>query len=219
MINKLLFAFSFILLLSCVNDKKEKTEENTTNQTKKTEMKDSLAGVPKGDWNGEYYEVDNKRDSAKSGKKSRGAEYFSMGKVVFTFDKQEYEINLFDQKKNAISFSEEHLFAFIRSAFNETVEFYFHAAEITDNALGNYTADTTGSANGTVKLVLNLGQKGEKKRYILTSGNVEIKKFSSQLGSFKAVIKGTFTDQKGNKHQGNGTVNMRFETVVQSMPT
>lgn len=217
MINKLLFAFSFILLLSCVNDKKEKTEENTTNQTKKTEMKDSLAGVPKGDWNGEYYEVDNKKDSAKSGKKSRGAEYFSMGKVVFTFDKQEYEINLFDQKKNAISFSEEHLFAFIRSAFNETVEFRFHGSNMTENVERTYKVDTTETANNSVKLVLNLGQKGEKKRYLLTSGTVEIEKFSSS-GSFEAKIKGTFIDVDGNKYPGNGSVNMRFEMVVRSMP-
>src|SRR5690554_3129745 len=127
------------LLFSCQNE--ENIEEKNIEKPKidKTEVI-TIEDLPEGEWNGEYIKIVDEAE-LKPRKKSLGSDFFSMGKLKIDMEEDVIEFDLFERKKNILTFTNASITAFIRSAFNEDVHLYFKKNNIVAHHKGKYKVD------------------------------------------------------------------------------
>ena len=150
-------------------------------------------------------------------KKSLGSDFFSMGKLKIDMEEDVIEFDLFERKKNILTFTNASITAFIRSAFNEDVHLYFKKNNIVTHHKGKYKVDPSGEANNSVRMVIQSEKDGQSISYQMETGEVEILNFSPRLGTLEATIKGTFSNAKGEKQKGEGTLKMNFEGATMTI--
>ena len=199
------------LIFSCTH---QETEDEKNSETKKEELKKLTAdSLPDAKWNGEYMKIDD-GDEPKIKKKSLGSDFYSMGNVKLNIGKDLVEFKLFERKKNALTFTNGSITAFIKSAFNEDVHISFKKNDIILKHLGKYKADPTGKANNSFKMSIKAGETDQQKEYTLESGEAEILHFSPRMGTLEVKIIGTFSAKDGTKQKGEGTIKMNFEQAI-----
>lgn len=171
--------------------------------------------LPKGEWNGEFYEVkDTVADKKKPKKKSRGSEFYNMGQVEVVVDTLEFSIDLFEQKKNYVTISENSLKMRIKSAQNDYLSVSIQKPGIVGNYPGVYEIDVNGTKPSSSAIDFNRMSSEHKMSVFMTSGVLTLESFSPRLGKAVFNAQGTFEDRDGNQFPGKVNVNMRFESVV-----
>lgn len=199
------------LFFSCVNeDAKLRTEEKSKNEEVGKTSSDSL---PDAEWNGEYMKIKD-GDEPKIKRKSQGSDFYSMGSAKFTIGENTIVYNLFERKKNVLTFTNQSITAFIKSAFDEDIKVNFKKNDIVVNFKGKYKADPSEKANNSFNLTINSGEKGQQKEYSLQNGEADLIQFSPRLGMLEMEVTGTFVDENGKKEKGEGTIKMNFEHAV-----
>ncbi|WP_107037387.1 hypothetical protein [Brumimicrobium mesophilum] len=199
------------LFFSCVNEESKKNnEENSENKGIEQSSTDSL---PETEWNGEYLKIKD-GDEPKIKRKSQGSDFYSMGRVEIKIEKDSVDFKLFERKKNVLTFTNESITAFVRSAFEEDVKVVFRKKDIVVNHKGKYKVDASGKANNSVLMTIKAGEKSQQKEFTMESGIIEIIHFSPKLGLLELKIDGTFKDSKGASKKGGGMIKMNFEEAV-----
>jgi hypothetical protein len=207
---------SLVLLFACVffffscQDKAGDKDLNGVQEKQETKKADSL---PEGKWNGEYLKIDD-GEEPKIKRKSQGSDFYSMGRVQLNIGDDLVEFNLFERKKNVLTFTNNSITAFIKSAFNEDVHLYFKKNSIVTHHKGKYKADPSGKTNNSIKMTIKSGEKDQQTEYVLENGEAEILHFSPRLGTLEVKINGTFSTKDGQKHKGEGIIKMNFEGAV-----
>jgi len=202
------------LFFSCQNGE----EEKSFNEVNSFEDQQTLNGdsLPEGKWNGEYLKIEDKQEP-KVTRKSLGSDFFSMGSLKLTIGDDLVEFNLFERKKNILTFTNGSITAFIKSAFNEDAHIYFNKKDIVINHKGKYKADPSGKANNSIKMMIKAGEGDQKQEYILESGEAEILHFSPRLGTLEVKIDGVFSNEDGTKQKGKGRIKMNFEQATMTL--
>src|SRR5690554_1592970 len=203
---------SMFLFFSCTNEKNENrnNDDNSKEMVQEKQLKDSF---PDAKWNGEYMKIDD-GSKPKIKRKSQGSDFYSMGSVKLNIGDDLVDFKLFERKKNALSFTNRSITAFIRSAFNEDLNMKFKKEDIIIHHKGKYKVDPTGEADNSVKMSIKHGKKDQQREYTLESGVVEIIHFSPRVATLELKIKGLFVSKDGKKHDGEGTIKMNFEHAV-----
>ena len=200
-----LFVIITVLLFSCNN-------ENEANETGGVTTFDSL---PKGEWNGEYYEVkDSLEEEKKPKKKSHGSEFFNMGTVEVNIDTMRYSIDLFEQKKNHVTISQNSLGIRIKSAQRDFLSIQLKKPNIINNYAGSYKIDREGSMPTSSAIDFNRLSENNQMQMTMVSGSTIVESFSPRLGKMVLEAEGVFEGSEGNMKPGKIKVNMRFESVV-----
>ncbi|PWH85637.1 hypothetical protein [Brumimicrobium oceani] len=202
---------SGLLMFSCSNEKNQ-TEEDI--QTEKEEIQETVSdSTPDAEWNGEYMKIKDEEEP-KVKRKSQGSDFYSMGRVDLKIGENQVDFKLFERKKNALTFTNESITAFIRSAFNEDIKVRFKKKDIVINHKGKYKADPSEKANNSFSMTILAGEQGKQKEYTLESGEAEIIAFSPRLGTLEMKIKSIFVKKDGTKQNGEGMIKMNFENAV-----
>ncbi|GEM_PF-2302203 len=204
---RLIFLVAIAVFCACDNEgEKEKEQEvMTTDQ------------LPEGEWNGEYVEVkDTVAEKKKPKKKSKGSAYFSMGMVEVEADTMHFSIDLFDQKKNYVTISENSLMMRIKSAQRDFLVIQLKKSNIVGNYAGTYPIDRDGKKMPSSAIDFNRLASKNQLQLTMVSGSTELESFSPRLGKAVLQAKGTFEDASGNTFPGSVNVDMRFESVVSS---
>jgi len=197
------------LFFSCTNEESKEQNSGVSNEEVLNTATDSL---PDGEWNGEYMKIKDDEES-KIQRKSQGSDFFSMGKIDLLIGGDSINFNLFERKKNSLTFTNQSLSAFIKSAFNEDIHLRFKKNDMLVNHKGKYKSDPSLKSNESFSMYIKAGEKGKEKEYNLVSGEAKII-FSPRLGNLEVKINGIFVDKEGNKKRGSGMVNMEFEGAV-----
>lgn len=198
------------LFYSCTNEEsKEIKGEDAKKEVEKSISDDS----PETEWNGEYMRI-KEDDEPKIKRKSQGSDFYSMGRVSIVIGKDSVDFKLFEKKKNSLTFTNESITAFVRSAFEEDLHFRFKKKDIVVKHKGKYKADPSGKENNSIAMTIKAGERDQHKEYTLESGEVEIIHFSPRLGDIEMKINGIFTDKEGKKEKGQGMIKMNFEEAV-----
>lgn len=205
MMEKALIVIITVLFFSCNN-------ENGVSETGGTTAVDSL---PKGEWNGEYFEIkDTLEQEKKPKKKSHGSEFFNMGTVEVNVDTMHYSIDLFDQKKNHVTISQNSLGMRIKSAQRDFLSIQLKKPDIMNNYAGTYKIDRNGTKPTSSAIDFSRLSEKNEMQLIMVSGSTIVESFSPRLGKMVLKAEGVFEDAEGNTKPGKIKVNMRFESVV-----
>lgn len=203
---KQIIFFLVIALFFACKDGEQKGAEDTITET------DSL---PKGKWNGEYIKVtDSLAEENKPKKKSRGSEFYNMGTVEVNVDTMEFSIDLFEQKSNHVTISENSLSMRIKSAQRDFLSIHLKKPNIINNYAGTYKIDPDGSKPTSSAIDFNRLSVKNTMQLIMVSGSTTVESFSPRLGKMVLKAEGVFKDSKGNTKPGKVNVNMRFESIV-----
>lgn len=202
--------FASAVLFACQNDKN--TISNTIDEEVEALTLDSL---PEGKWNGEYMKVEAEEDDVKKPKrKGFGSDIYSMGKVNIYMEQDTVLFQIFERRKNVMTFTTQKVRAFIRSAFNEDIHLTFTKDKIVTSPNAKYNADPSGEKNNGVKMTIKALVNDEIEEYTFTNGYIQITTFDPNLGNLVAEIKGEFENSKGEKQKTNGIIDMRFEEAI-----
>lgn len=188
------------------------------NESKGHDSTDSVVTVdslPEGEWNGEYFEIkDSIADEKKPKKKSRGSEFYNMGIVQVNVDTMEFSIDLFDQKNNHVTISENSLAMRIKSAQRDFLSIHLKKPNIINNYAGTYNIDPDGSKPTSSSIDINRLSAKNPMQLVMISGSTTVESFSPRLGKMILNAEGVFKDSKGGTKPGKIKVNMRFESIV-----
>src|SRR5699024_10061771 len=93
--------FFLLINFSCTNDaKQEKTDSPEMEEVKPI----SVDSLPEGKWNGEYIKIENDEEKKKR-KRSRGGQFYSMGKTKFSIGSAEFDIKTYDKNGMSLTFT------------------------------------------------------------------------------------------------------------------
>lgn len=165
-------------------------------------------------WNGEYLKVQDEEEEKKVTRKSLGSDFYSMGKVDLEIGGENIVFDLFEKKKNVLTFTTETINAFISSAFSESINVKFKKKEVFKKAKGEYSFDADLSKNKSMNMKLERVGKEKNKTYTMVSGKANILDFSPRIGTLELNLEGVFEDNEGNQYNGSGRIKMRFEEAI-----
>lgn len=209
---RLIFLAAIATFCACENtaekEEKEKAEEPEVTTTDQ---------LPEGEWNGEYIKVeDTVAEKKKPKKQSKGSSFYNMGTVEVEADTMHFSIDLFDQKKNYATISENSLMMRIKSAQRDFVVIQLKKPNMVGNYAGTYPIDRDGKKMPSSAIDFNRLASKKQLQWTMVSGSTELESFSPRLGKVVLKAKGTFEDASGNTFPGSINVDMRFESVVSS---
>lgn len=188
--------------------------ETKSGDTQDAEVKATVTdSLPEGEWNGEYMKIRDPDDENRPKRQSFGSDFLNLGNVNIDLESETLNIDLFEGKKNALSFHTNMIKALIKSHTNEYIELEFRKKGIFGNYKGKYNAASSSKTENGVQLNIKTG-KDNIKEYNLTSGTVEILDFSPQNGILEANIDGEFKAQDGSQIKGKGKIKMSFDIHV-----
>ncbi len=205
------FLISVVFLtFSCTSEEIPKSKETDSITQEKETPADSL---PDSEWNGEYMRIKNEEEP-KIKRKSQGSDFYSMGRVDLKIGNNKVDFNLFERKRNSLTFTNESITAFIKSAFDEDIKIQFKKNDIILKHKGKYKADPSGKAQNSFSMTIKAGEENQHKEYTIESGEAEIISFSPRLGTLEVKINGSFLKKDGSKQKGEGMIKMNFEEAV-----
>lgn len=204
--NKVILTASLFLLCQCTSSPKNK---NTKIQAKKDSI---VAQKQKAKFNGEYLKLPpQKAESKKKESRGIGANFYAMGRVKLTLGSSPFEMAIFNREKTVLTFSKRYINTFIKGASGKRIQLHFTGNDLVKNAKGNYKATL---AKIPDKSTFSMIIEEKDKVMMLEEGTAEIVQFSPKTATFEVKIKGVLSDSKGKKQKVNGTINLKYESVI-----
>lgn len=199
--------FTLILLLcvnlSCKNSNNQTTPAQQQKDTIATQQTDTI-------FNGEYLKIQPNTSPQKDEKQSLGGDYFSMGHVNITLNKEKITIVMHKKSQTVLAFSKSGLNALVQGVKGNHLHIHFTKSNIIRTAKGSYPIDKDGKLNPSMLLTL----KSNEKIYNLIKGHATLIDFLPRTAHLQFEFSGIFKDQSGQYFKGNGTIDMNFGRAV-----